>query len=89
MLLVTEHATSPNCGAVAGRNIAGGLVQRWDGSAWVDVTTIGGEDDIAVDFSPPITTDKLRVFDVVSGPGNGNSVIYEWWVFPTPACAPP
>ena len=84
----TDHATNPICGT-SGRNIASATVQYWNGNAWVDATTFSGKvDDVQIDFFPAITTTKLRMFDMTTSPGNGNSTIFEWYVYQGHACAP-
>jgi hypothetical protein len=87
--IATQLASAAVCGA-SGRNIASGSVQYWDGAGWVTATTFTGQlDDVAVDLPQPVSTTGLRIFDMTtSAGGNGNSMIYEWSVFPLAGCIP-
>jgi hypothetical protein len=82
-------AGTGQCPTQAGRNIAAADVQWWNGSAWVTATSFSGKSgDVQLDLQPPVTTSKLRLFNVVSSPGNGASIMFEWHVFGTPGCVP-
>jgi hypothetical protein len=84
----TDHGVTPSCGT-SGRNLKSGTVQWWDGVGWKTATMFDNQlDDVAITFSPKITTQKLRIFDVTTHPGNGNSLIFEWYVFPGSGCMP-
>jgi hypothetical protein len=85
----TEHATSPSgCAAQPGRNLADGEVQAWIGGAWSTLATFHSQtDDVQIDL-PLTTTSTLRIFNATSGPGNGNTMIYEWYVYADPGCVP-
>lgn len=90
LYLETENATLPKCGNAAGRNIASATVQYWDGAAWVTATSFSNQlDDVQIDLPSQITTTKLRLYDVTTAPGNGNSVLYEWHVYTGTGCTPP
>lgn len=86
--IATQHANMAVCGS-AGRNVNSGSVQYWDGNGWVTATTFSAQlDDVAVNLPMPVTTTRLRIFDMTTSPGNGNSMIYEWYVFPVAGCMP-
>jgi hypothetical protein len=76
--------TSPaagSCGMSAGRTLAGGTLQHWNGSGWSTLGTISGKtDDWSYAFTP-VSTTKLRLYDLVSSGAAGNPMIYEWRVF--------
>jgi hypothetical protein len=77
-----------NCNPT-GRNVKSASVQYWTGSAWATATTFGGQhDDIALTLPSPVTTTKLRLFDVTTDPGNGNALIHEWYVYGGAGCTP-
>lgn len=60
------------------RGLESGTVQWLDGSTWVDDVGVSGlSDDWTVEFSTPITTTHLRIYDV----GTTNPSIYEWEVY--------
>ncbi len=72
-----------------GRNVKSASVQYWTGSAWATVTTFSGQhDDIALTLPSPVTTTKLRLFDVTNDQGNGNALIHEWYVYGAAGCTP-
>ena len=84
----TSPAAGDNCN-LAGRNLASGTVQYWNGSSWVTSTSWSGKnDDIDLTLPTPVTTTKLRLYDVTCTPGNTNSLIYELYVFGTGDCKP-
>jgi hypothetical protein len=88
LYVATQQASLAVC-ASAGRNLESGTVQYWDGVAWVTSTTFSGQlDDVALDLPAPVTTTGLRIYDVITSPGNGNSMIYEWFVYPGTGCTP-
>ena len=88
MYIETDNASSPMCGT-GGRNVESGTVQWWNGSGWQTATTFQSQsDDIQLNFSPKLNTTKLRVFDVTASPGNGNSLIFEWYVWAGSNCTP-
>jgi hypothetical protein len=90
MYIESPLAGGGPCGVVAGRNVASANVQTWNGSAWVTATSIaGGSGSLQVNLPSPISTTKLRLDSVLTSPGNGNSIIWEWHVFGTPSCVPP
>jgi hypothetical protein len=73
----------------SGRNLKGAIVQYWTGSTWATSTSFDNRhDDFALTLPNPVTTTKLRLFDVTADDGNGNTLIYEWYVYPPGACAP-
>jgi hypothetical protein len=85
-----QGGADPICPGNAGRNVAGGDVQYWNGSTWVTATSFSGKTtDFQLDIQPPIQTNKLRLGNVVSGPAGYNSLIREWHVFGATGCIPP
>ena len=84
--------TAPAGGDVcnfAGRNLSSATVEYWNGTSWVTSTSWTSEtDDVDITLPSPVTTTKLRLYDVTSTPGNGNSLIYELYVFPSADCIP-
>jgi len=92
MYIDTENGTNPGplCNHPTGRNIASGTVQWWNGLTWVTAATFSGmNDDFQLELLAPVTTTRLRLIDVTSGPGTGNAVLYEWHVYSVADCAPP
>jgi hypothetical protein len=85
--------TGPCYLPTGGRTINGAVVQYWNGSAWINATTLTSQNgNIAVTFNPKITTTQLRMYDVTAGSSCGqtsNSLIYEWYVYPGASCMPP
>jgi hypothetical protein len=89
----TTNATATIACASAGRNIASGRVEWWNGMQWVVAGSFAGlVDDVQFNLPAPVQTTRLRVVDLtvtdVPG-GNGNSVIYEWHVYAGSSCIPP
>lgn len=87
----TEKGMNPGppCNNPPGRNVASGTVQWWNGATWVDATSFSGQhDDVQVNIQPSVTTTQLRVYNMTTDPGNGNSIIYEWYVYGAPNCDP-
>ncbi len=79
----TVPATSGVCSTTAGRTLAGGKVQIWTGTAWSTVTTVSSKsNDWSVSFAP-VTTSKLRLYDLVATTSGfaSNPIIFEWRVF--------
>lgn len=79
----TVPASSGVCSTTAGRALAGGKLQYWTGSAWSTLTTIAGKaNDWSASFSP-VTTTKLRLYDLVATTSGfaSNPIIFEWRVF--------
>ena len=92
--LYIETANGPNpgppCNPLPGQNIRSGTVQWWDGAQWITSTSFADEvDDVQLDLPAPVTTTRIRVYDLTAHPGNGNSRIYEWHVYGGTGCAPP
>ena len=88
--LQTDNSSGSTCGTV-GRNLNGATVQWWNGSAWVTAGAISGQTgtNVRYDFPTPVTTSQVRLYDVVSSAGNGNTLIFEWYVYPVSGCTPP
>ncbi len=66
-----------------GSCLAGGVVQAWNGSQWVEVGQKSDQtDDWGVEFTPPVITDKLRLYQVYASDASpyqtNNPLIYEW-----------
>jgi hypothetical protein len=78
----TAPASSGVCGMSAGRTLAGGTLQAWDGTAWVTLASVSGKtDDWSLSFQQTTTT-KLRLYGVYA-PSTGlakNPMIFEWRV---------
>ncbi|MBI4703369.1 MAG: hypothetical protein HY744_19820 [Deltaproteobacteria bacterium] len=84
----TDHATQPICGT-PGRNIASAKLQWWNGNVWVSAHSFQNEvDDLQVSLTPKLTTSKIRLYDMTTSPGNGNSMIFEWYVYAGAGCKP-
>lgn len=61
-------------------------------SSWITATTFTNQNnDIALNFNPPLVTTKLRLFNLTAGNcgQTSNSLIYEWYVYPGSNCSPP
>ncbi len=85
-----KAAGNPACNVPSGRDIKSASVQYWNGSTWVTVATIQNQENYSVSFPTKVTTTKLRVAGVTTSPGNGNPIIYEWYVYSGTGCpAPP
>jgi hypothetical protein len=88
MFVEGEHATNPSCGS-SGRNLAAGDVQWWNGNAWITATSwAGNNENLFFEFNPPLQTTRIRLANVFSGPGNGNSMAFEWFVYQPLGCTP-
>jgi hypothetical protein len=84
------NGADPTCPGNAGRNVASADVQAWNGSAWATVASFSGKtDDIQLNIQPPVSTTKLRLYNVATGGNGSNSLIFEWHVFSAPGCIPP
>lgn len=82
--------SGPPCNNGLGRNVRSGTVQYWSNNAWATSTTFANKNgDVQIDLPQAVTTTRLRVFDLTTDPGNGNSIIYEWHVYGGTACVPP
>jgi hypothetical protein len=89
MFIDSEHATSPACGS-SGRDIASADVQYRDtNSNWVTVGTISGAENYMYTFPAPVLATGVRINNVLSSSGNGNTVVHEWYVWPGVGCATP
>ena len=79
----TVPSTSGVCSTTSGRALAGGKLQAWNGSAWTTITTLSGKsNDWSVSFAP-VTTSKLRLYDLVATTSGyaSNPIIFEWRVY--------
>jgi hypothetical protein len=64
-------------------------VQFWTGASWQTAGTFSGKvDDFQFNLPEPITTTRLRIYDVTSSPGNSNAILAEWYVYPDANCQP-
>src|SRR5262249_48304849 len=80
------------CDHKPGKNVAGASVDYWDGAAWVTATTFfDKKDDFVINLPSPVTTTKLRLYDVTIPFQNWaeGAVIYEWYVYDHLNCTPP
>jgi hypothetical protein len=76
----------------AGRIMASGSVQYWDGLAWQTAQTFSNHvGDLTMTFTPKLNTTKLRIYAVTAGAcgQNSNTLVYEWYVWPGSGCTPP
>jgi hypothetical protein len=76
-----------NCVYGAGRYVASGQVDYWNGSSWQTQQSFTASGDIALTFTSTINTSKLRLSNLRSGT-NSNSIIHEVYVFSAHACTP-
>ena len=84
-----SDAWCPEGGAPNGRNLFSGEVQVWNDGVWQTVAIWSDElDDFKVSINPPVNSTKLRLYNVTTSPGNGNSLIFEWFVYDSPLCLP-
>jgi hypothetical protein len=90
---VNSLGTAPACGTGAGRNVASGTVQAWNGQTWVTVGGFSGQGGQFVQYNLPsmVSTTALRIYGLAAtaGLGNGNSVIFQWHVYSRVNCMPP
>jgi hypothetical protein len=79
----TVPAATGVCSTSAGRTLAGGKLQHWSGGAWSTIGTIAGKSDDWSHSFAPVTTTKLRLYDLVATSSGmaANPVIFEWRVF--------
>lgn len=85
----TDDGQNPLCGTT-GRNIASATVQWWNGNSWVNAGSWSNQHgDIKYNMPQAVATTKLRIFDMTTDPGNGNSIIFEWHVYAGTNCSPP
>jgi hypothetical protein len=84
MWIDTEPGTGSECPATMERTLAGGDVQWWSGSSWItDGTVTGQADDWVWQFTEPVTTTAIRIYDAYSSPSI-NAVVFEWEVYACP-----
>jgi hypothetical protein len=80
----TMAAGGTPCGSYAGRNLAGGTIQWWNGGAWVTAGTVSGQtNDWSFTFPSPVTTTAIRIYGAYSG-SVANPLIFEWDVYSCP-----
>lgn len=85
----TLKSTGEACKTTTGRNLKGAKVQYWTGSSWATSTTIENRaDDFGLTLPNPVTTTALRLYDVTAGGNGGNTLVYEWYVYPASGCTP-
>ena len=83
-----NHPTAPGC-SFTGRDIKYAEVQYWSGSSWVTAGVLQNQDDYTFAFPAPVVTTAIRIYDVYSSQPNGDSMIYEWYVFSSQSCPTP
>ena len=81
----TNKASVKVCSTLGpGRNLAGGTLQYWSGSAWVKIGDITGKlDDWTYNFTQ-VSTTKLRLYDIHTTATVGqksNPALFEWQVY--------
>jgi hypothetical protein len=71
--------------AATGRTLGAATIQYWDGAAWVTHGSVTNQlNDWTYTFATPITTTRLRLYDVYTTGTVGqlnNPVVYEWEVY--------
>lgn len=77
-----------NCNA--NRPLAGGTVRYWSAGSWITADTFAGESgNFDLSFDPPFTTTRVQIYNAVTSPGSSpNSIVFEWYVYGPPGCAP-
>jgi hypothetical protein len=89
MYIDSEHATAPACGT-SGRDIKSATVQYQNlSNGWVSVGTIQNGENYMFTFSSPVQAKAVRLTNVLSSAGNGNTIVFEWYVFATAGCPTP
>ena len=77
----TVNQSSASCIYTDSRTLAGGTVQWWNGASWVTDGTVSGKtNDWEYQFSSPVTTTSIRLYNAYSSP-NDNPVVFEWQAF--------
>jgi len=89
LYIQTDSSGGSIC-STAGRNLNGATVQWMNGSSWTTAGTISGQTGTTVryDFPSPVTTNQIRLYDIFTSAGNGNTIIFEWYVYPVAGCTP-
>jgi len=89
MFVDSEHGSSPACGT-SGRDLASADVQYRDtNNNWNTVGTISGAENYMYTFPAPVLATGVRLNNVFTSPGNGNTMVHEWYVWPGVGCATP
>jgi hypothetical protein len=89
MFIDGERATSPSC-SVSGRDILTAEIQYMNASdAWVHAGFISGQENYMFVFPSLVQAKAVRIFNARSSAGNGNSMIYEWYVWSGQSCDTP
>jgi hypothetical protein len=80
MHMDTESSNvSSSCGNIK-RTLGAATIQYWNGS-WVTLGQVAGQsDDWDYSFGP-VTTTRLRLYDLYATNGSYNPVVFEWQVF--------
>jgi len=76
----TRNAVNTNTCGENGRTLGAAVIQWWNGAAWVtDGSVSGKQNDWGYTFSSPVTTTRIRLYDVYVTATNSpwNPVIYE------------
>jgi len=89
MFIDSEHGSMPAC-FTSGRDIASAEVQYMDvNNNWVSAGNISGAENYMFTFPTPVQAKAVRLWNVFSSPGNGNTMIHEWYVWPGSNCPTP
>ena len=62
---------------------------RTTGNVWVTVGTISGAENYMYTFPSPVMATGVRLYNVYSGAGNGNSMVHEWYLWSGTGCPTP
>ena len=86
LVIDTVDAYVDQCGANStGRTAAGGAIQYWNGSSWIGVGTVSGQQtDWTYTLPSSISTTRLRIYGIHATSVTGyksNPIIIEWKVF--------
>lgn len=78
MYVDTAASSGTACSVTSGRGLEGGYIQYWNGSSYVNISTqTGHTNDWNVQFDPPVTTSRLRIYSAYAM-STDNAIIFEW-----------
>jgi Stigma-specific protein, Stig1 len=80
----TAACAVAGCGIIAGRTVAGGTIQWWNGTSWVSAGTVSAKsDDWQFVFPSPVSTTKVRIYGLYAQSCGMalNPVVYEIQAF--------
>ncbi len=81
MYVDTAASSGTSCTYSGGRGLAGGVVQYWNGSSYVTITSQSGwTNDWNLQFDPPVTTSRLRIYAAYAMSVD-NAIVHEWDVY--------